>query len=227
VRLTTKPNAMVSKRGGHTDQLIDTLSRDVTPVRRLRPPLCRAGLWLAIVALISSIVVAKFASLQIVIVRAHRPAFDVELIAALVTGCLAVIAAFYLSLPDRPLRWALLPAPSFIVWWLASGTDCYGNWLEYRDGAWRIGESGHCFVFILGVGVPLSLTLLLALRRARPIAPRRVAVVGALGASSLTAFLLQFFHPFDLTLMDLAIHAIGVAVVVMVIASRPIRHIIR
>jgi hypothetical protein len=53
-----------------------------------------------------------------------------------------------------------------------------------------------------------------------------VAVVGALGASSLTAFLLQFFHPFDLTFMDLAIHAIGVAVVVMVIASHPMRHII-
>jgi hypothetical protein len=209
------------------DRLIDTLSRNVAPVRRLRPPLHRAGLWLAVVALIGGLVVAKFASLHIVMVRAQQPAFDVGLAAALATGCLAVIAAFYLSLPDRPLRWALLPAPTFIVWWLASGTDCYGNWLEYRDGAWRIGESGHCFLFILGIGVPLSLTLLLALRRARPIEPRRVAVVGALGASSLTAFLLQFFHPFDLTFMDLAIHAIGVAAVVMVIASRPIRRIIR
>jgi hypothetical protein len=208
------------------DRLIDTLSRNVTPVRRLRPPLYRAGLWLTIVALIGGLAVAKSASLHIVVVRAQQPAFDVGLVAALATGCLAVIAAFYLSLPDRPLHWALLPLPTFIAWWLASGTDCYGNWLEYRDGAWRIGESGHCFLFILGVGVPLSLTLLLALRRARPIAPVRVAVVGALGASSLTAFLLQFFHPFDLTFMDLAIHAMAIALVVMVIATRPMRRII-
>lgn len=211
---------------GATDRLIDTLSRNVTPVRRLRPPLRRACLWLAVFALISGLVVAQFASLHIVMMRAREPVFDVGLAATLVTGCLGVIAAFYLSLPDRSLRWALLPVPSFIVWWLASGTDCYGNWLEYRDGAWRLGDSGHCFLFILVVGVPLSLALLLALRRARPIAPQRVAVVGALGASSLTAFLLQFFHPFDLTFMDLVIHAIGVAAVVMVIASRPMRHII-
>jgi hypothetical protein len=82
-------------------------------------------------------------------------------------------------------------------------------------------------MFILGVGAPLSLALLLALRRARPIAPRRVAVVGALGTASLAAFLLQFFHPFDLTLMDLLIHAAGVAVVVTSMTSRPMRDIIR
>lgn len=210
-----------------TDQLIDTLTRNVLPVRRLRPPLLRAGLWLATVALVGGLIVARFANLHIVMVRAQQPVFDVAMVAALATGCFAVIAAFYLSLPDRPLLWALLPMPSFIVWWVASGAGCYSDWLEYRDGAWQIGESGHCLMFILGVGVPLSLALLLALRRARPIAPRRVTVVGALGAASLAAFLLQFFHPFDLTLMDLLIHAVGVAVVVTLMASRPARNMIR
>ena len=210
-----------------TDQLIDALSRNVVPVRRLRPPLLRAGLWLATVALVGGLIVARFANLHIVMVRARQPVFDVAMVAALATGCLAVIAAFYLSLPDRPLRWALLPMPSFIVWWVASGAGCYSDWLGFRDGAWQIGESGHCLLFILGVGVPLSLALLLALARARPIAPGRVAIVGALGAASLAAFLLQFFHPFDLTLMDLLIHAVGVAVVVTLMASRPARDMIR
>lgn len=210
-----------------TDQLIDTLSSNVAPVRRLRPPLLRAGLWLTTVALVGGLIVARFANLHIFMERARQPVFDVALVGALTTGCLAVIAAFYLSLPDRRLRWALLPMPSFIVWWVASGAGCYRDWLEYRDGAWQIGESGHCFMFILGVGVPLSLALLLALRRARPIAPQRVVVVGGLGAASLAAFLLQFFHPFDLTLMDLAIHAVGVAVVVTLMASRLARNMIR
>jgi hypothetical protein len=205
------------------DQLIDNLSRNVAPVNRLRPPLIRAAFWLGTFALISGLIVAKFADLHIVAVRAEQPVFIVALIAALATGCLAIIAAFYLSLPDRSLRWVLLPVPSLIVWLAASGAGCYSQWFEYRDGAWRIGESGHCFLFILGVGVPLSLALLLALRRARPIAPRRVAIVGALGAASLAAFLLEFFHPFEVTLMDLMIHALGVAVVVALMTSRPAR----
>jgi hypothetical protein len=43
------------------DQLIDTRSRNVTPVHRLLPPLLRANLWHATVALVGGLIVAKFA----------------------------------------------------------------------------------------------------------------------------------------------------------------------
>jgi hypothetical protein len=41
-----------------------------------------------------------------------------------------------------------------------------------------------------------------------------VALLGGLGAAALSALLLQFFHPFALTLVDLAVHFGAVAIVI-------------
>jgi hypothetical protein len=54
------------------------------------------------------------------------------------------------------------------------------------------------------------------LRHARPIAPLTVAVLGTLGVAATAAFILQFFHPFDVTVIDLALHLAAVAIVVSV-----------
>jgi hypothetical protein len=203
-----------------TDQLVEMLARNVVPVRRLKPPMIRAALCLGTIALLGAFVIFIFADLRVFATRARHAELDVELLGTFTTGCLAVIAAFQLSLPDRSLRWAFLPLPTLALWLGGSGAGCYRQWLIDRNGAWKLGESGHCFLFILGVGLPLGAALLLALRQARPIAPLRVAIMGGLGASSLAAFLLQFFHPFDVTMMDLTIHAVAVTLVVSVIAWR-------
>ena len=68
---------------------------------------------------------------------------------------------------------------------------------------------------ILGISLPVGISLLLLLRRARPLTPVSVAAVGGLGAAGIAAFLLQFFHPFDVTFMDLGVHAVAVGIVVM------------
>jgi hypothetical protein len=201
-----------------TDRLIETLARGVAPVKPLRPPMIRAALWLGTTALLGAFAIFAFADLGIFAARAEHLELDAELLGTFATGCLAVVAAFHLSLPDRPLGWAFLPLPSLALWLGGSGASCYRQWLIDRDGAWRLGESGHCLLFILGVGLPLGAALLLALRKAQPIAPLRVAVVGGLGASALAAFLLQFFHPFDVTMMDLTIHGVAVAIVVSALA---------
>jgi hypothetical protein len=78
------------------------------------------------------------------------------------------------------------------------------------------GESTGCFMFIAGVSVPLAAALFWMLRRAHPIAPLPVALLGTLGVAATAASLLQFFHPFDITLLDLAFHLAAVAFVVFV-----------
>ncbi len=180
----------------------------------------RAALWLGTVALLGAFVIFTFADLGVFVARARHAELDVELLGTLTTGCLAVIAAFHLSLPDRSLRWAFLPLPKLALWLGGSGASCYHQWLIDRDEAWRLGESSHCLLFILGVGLPLGAALLLALRKAHPIAPLRVAVIGGLGVAALATFLLQFFHPFDVTMMDLTIHAVAVAIVISIITWR-------
>jgi len=64
-------------------------------------------------------------------------------------------------------------------------------------------------------GAPLTLLLFFFLRRARPVAPGPVAWMGGLAAAGIAAFLLQFFHPFDVSVMDLLLHAAAVLCVLV------------
>ena len=197
-----------------TEGLIVGLTGDLKPVRRLRPPGLRAFLWLAAVGVLSGAFILVGADFSVFARRAADPKLAVELAGTLLTGILAVVAAFELSLPDRSAKWALLPVPSFLLWLGSSGYSCWRHWIVLGPEGWSVGETAHCFAWIIGFGVPLAIALLIALRRAHPLTPVRVAAMGGLGVASLAAFLLQFFHPFDVTVMDLGLHLAGVVVVV-------------
>ena len=95
---------------------------------------------------------------------------------------------------------------------------CLENGLGLGPAGDRLGESGGCFRFILMVSLPIAVTLLMVLRRARPLLPLRVALSGAIGVAALAAFVLMFFHPFEVTLIDLAMHALAVILVVALAA---------
>jgi len=199
-----------------TERLIERLAAEAEPVHRLRPPSLRAALWLLAVAAVAATGIAAFADLGVFARRAQDPKLVADMIATLVTGIAAVLAAFELSLPDRAPAWALLPLPPLGAWIATSGYNCYRHWIIFGPDGWELGESTHCFRFILSVSVPLGLTLWLLLRQARPLAPVRVAAVAGLGVAAIAATLLQFFHPFDVTLMDLSVHTVAIAIVIAV-----------
>jgi hypothetical protein len=199
-----------------TDDLIAELSASAAPVKRLAPPMMRAGLWLAAVAALAAGAIAWRSNLPAFAERASDPRLALELFATLATGVAGVIAAFHLSIPGRSRGWALLPAPFALLWIAVSGWGCVAFWPEQNRRGWALGQSHYCFVFLLAVGLPLGALLFFSLRRASPLQPRLVACVGAVGAAALAAFLLQFFHPFDVTVMDLATHVAALAVLIAV-----------
>ncbi|MDE2012754.1 MAG: DUF1109 family protein [Alphaproteobacteria bacterium] len=199
-----------------TDALIEQLAGAAKPVGRLRPPPVRAALWLAAVAVIGVATILLFSNLHVFARRVQDPKLVLELIGTLFTGIAGVVAAFYLSLPDRSRSWALLPLPPLALWIAASGYNCYRHWITYGPDGWQIGESAHCFVFILGVSAPLGAALYFVVRKAHPLDPVATAALGGAGVAGLAAFLLQFFHPFDVTFMDLGIHLAAVLVVTVV-----------
>lgn len=199
-----------------TERLIEALAGALQPVRRLRPPALRAALWLAAVALLLGLALLRFADWAAVGQRMATPRIALECAAAGLTGISAVFAAFVLSVPGRSPRWAALPLPAFALWLAVSGAGCLHNgWSLHGPGGF-VGDSAHCFGFIVGVSVPLSIGLFAVLRRARPIAPLPVAALGTLGVAALADFVLEFFHPFDVTVIDLALHLAGIAVVMLV-----------
>ena len=207
-----------------TDRVIARLMQEARPVRRLRPPLLRAALWLAAFAAGAAAAIMLFANMAVFHRRMVDPATAVELFGTLLTGLFAVIAAFEMSVPGRPRFWALLPAPALAIWLAGAGAGCWQSWFLHGGNGWAIGESWSCFAFIVGFGLPIAGALMWSLRAASPIDPLPVALLGALGASALAAFLLQFFHPFDITFMDLSVHAVAVLIVICVVTwrARPI-----
>ena len=195
------------------ERLIERLAEGAVPVRRLKPPMVRAVVWLTVVVAVAAVAILAFSNLDIFMRRAQDPKMLLELIATALTGILAVIAAFYLSLPDRSPAWALLPLPPFALWLASSGYNCYRHWITFGPDGWALGESADCFRFILLISIPLGVSLIWVLRRAFPLTPVRVALMGGLGVAALSASVLQFFHPFDVTFMDLGVHLVAVGLV--------------
>jgi hypothetical protein len=193
-----------------TNALIDQLAKELKPVKRLSPPWVRTLTWLGVVTALSLILILGFAHLGIFMQRIRDPKLMLEMSATLGTGILAVLAAFELSLPDRSLRWALLPAPSFVIWVGSSGYSCW----RHAISDYGAEEAPRCLAWIIGFGIPLGISLFIALRRSHPLDPGPVAAMAGLGAASIAAVLLQFFHPFDVTYIDLGLHMAGVFAIV-------------
>jgi hypothetical protein len=203
----------------NTDRLVETLAGQARPVEPLAPPLRRAALTLVPVALVGAVLVLMLGDVRGMAARyAGREALmAVEMGAMLATALLGVTGAFMLSVPGRSRRWLLAPLPTFLLWFATSGLGCVGDLAHFGPDGWRLG-SADCLVFILSAGVPIGGLMLWRLSRARPINPFPVALLGGLGAAALAAFLLQFFHPFGLTVVDLGLHFVAVLIVVALAA---------
>ena len=198
------------------DSLIDRLAAEVRPVRPLRAPALRAVMALAAIVVAASFAVAMLGDVAELRDRyAGREALlALEMAAMLATAVLAIVAAFFVSIPGRSKRWIAAPIPFFAVWLLVSGLGCYGDFVRRGGVEWELGESMHCLSFILATSAVLAPLLVWRLARAKPIDPLPVALLGGLGVAASSAFVLQFFHPFTVTFIDLAVHLVAILVVV-------------
>jgi len=195
-----------SGEGRTTEQLIARLAQGLAPVRPLAPPVTRALAWLGGFALLAATLVAWKHALPRFLVHVAPLTNSLECAATLLTGITAVVAAFHLSLPDRSPLWRWAPLPPLALWLASSGLGCLQHGLGLGPAGKRFGESPGCFLFIVGTSVPLAAVLFAVLRRSRPLEPLPVAFTGALGVAALAAFVLQFFHGFDTTVIDLVFH---------------------
>lgn len=209
-----------------TDQLIDLLSSNMKPVAPLRPPLARAGMTLAAMVLLGGLAFLMLQESNPLQSRGpgREGLVALEMLAMLATGVLAVTAAFFLSIPGRSRSWLAAPVVPLAAWLLLSGAGCYGDLVRNGPAGWQFGHSMDCLVFIVGASLLLSTPLVWRLSRAKPIDPLPVAALGGLGTAALAAFLLQFFHPFAVTFIDLAVHIVAIlfVVAVMSLLKRPL-----
>ena len=201
-----------------TPDLIDTLVESATPVRRLRPPLVRAGLWLLLAAAILVLLCVAHGLRTDIAMRLRQPVFVVSMMAALATGILAAIAAFRLSLPEGS-RWGLLlPAPALAIWVSTIGYGCLTDWVSIGPDGVRMGEAARCFATLLLTSMPLAIAMLVMLRHAALLRPTAVSAAGGLAIAAMTAFALSLIHDLDATMMIL-IWNLGTAAIIAGLAS--------
>ena len=186
-----------------TPELIDILVECATPVRRLRPPLVRAGLWLAFAGLILALVAIGHGVRTDLAARLHEPTFAASIAAALATGILAAMAAFAISLPDRSRWWLLLPLPALAVWIATIGYGCFVDWVSVGPDGIRLGEELRCLALLVLTSVPLAIALAAMLRYAALLRGGAVAMMGGLAVAAITATALSLFHDHDATVMIL------------------------
>lgn len=196
------------------DRLIGELAGTLRPVRRLPPPWLRAAGWLVLVAAIGG-ALACFANLDAVRDRlATVPDMWLAVLGSTLTALLAAVAAFQTSVPDRSPSWAWLPVPAALLWIGASGLGCLRSWIVPGTHEANMTEARGCLVFIVCLSLPLSVVLVMMLRRACPLRPGLTATLGGLASAAAAATLLNLFHPYDAAATDLVIHAIAIAAVV-------------
>jgi hypothetical protein len=200
------------------DALIRQLTGDLVPVKPLAPPFWRALIWIAVVAAIAF--VAAMATDRHAV--AHRlmaePDMWLAVVGSTLTAMLAAYAAFQLCLPDRSSYWALLPLPPALLWIAASGAGCLRVLRIADTRPPTVGDERDCLIIIIALSIPLSLLLLVMLRKGHTLLPGLTTLTAGLAAAAASATLLMFFHPFDATASDLIAH--GVAVIIVVACVR-------
>jgi hypothetical protein len=186
-----------------TPDLIASLAANATPVRRLRPPVMRAACWLLLAAVVLTLLAVNQGIRPDLVQRLQEPAFAVSMAASLLTGVLAAIAAFLVSLPDRSRLWLLLPVPALILWLSNIGYQCLTQWAAIGPDGMSFGEAARCFATLALTSLPLSLAMLVMLRYAAPLRPTAATFMGSLAVAAITATALSLFHVIDATVMIL------------------------
>jgi hypothetical protein len=202
-----------------TPELVAALVARAEPVRRLRPPLQRAAVWLLVAALVLLALGVLNGPRPDLSERLRQPIFTVMLLASLSTGILAAIAAFHLSLPDRSRRCLWLPVPALVLWASTIGVGCLTNWVRIGPGTLTFGTTVECLATVMMTSLPLSVILVLMLRHAARLDPVAVAVTGGLAVASIAATAVSVLHPLEATVLVL-LWSLGLAALTVALAVR-------
>src|SRR5262245_51958797 len=113
-----------------TDQLIDSLTAKLQPVKPLRKPALRAALWSGFATLVIAAIAMVGGSAADLAHAMTEASFLAPLAGSWLTGVTAALAAFHVSLPDRSRRWLWLPVLPVLLWGTGFAVTCVTNFGE-------------------------------------------------------------------------------------------------
>ncbi|WP_260928173.1 DUF1109 domain-containing protein [Novosphingobium sp. 9] len=185
------------------DTLIDALSADAGPVRRIAPVWQRLLLWIPLA------LVLGFAGSRL----AYRPGTDwtgtlawlafANIALSLTLGFASFAAALSASVAGRSLRLGGAVLAGLGAAWL--GLSVFT--MNLPAPLHVMPEHGaSCFFFVLSAGIPMVAIAILALRRTRALKPARSLALAGTAIAFLSFGLLGFCHPVELSPVDFLTH---------------------
>ena len=180
----------------NTSDLIRVLAAHAAPVRPFQP-LWRAVLWIALAVAILALVLVLHGVRTDLQERLGDPVFVLGLTGTLLTGAIAAVAAFELSLPDRPTIWAWAPVPAVVLWQSAIAYRCLSGWVSLEPSAMRAGAVAALVLIVPSLAFPM----LVMLRHAAFHCRTSIAVTSALAVAGLSAAVLSLLHNVEASLI--------------------------
>jgi hypothetical protein len=178
-----------------TDQLIDRLVADVTPVRRLLNPTERAALWTALALVAVALGVTWFGIRHDIATAWLEPGVLARIALLASTMWLSIVTAFRLSIPGGETR-------AFARWWpLALLGVLTAISAAEVVAAWTIGEAGSpfgswtCVRKVAFVGAVPAIVSVALITRGFAVEPRWTALLGVLAAGAAGALTSELACP--------------------------------
>jgi len=179
----------------NTDQLIDRLVADVTPVRRLLKPTERAALWTAMALVAVAFGVAWFGIRHDIATAWLEPGVLARIALLASTMWLSIVAAFRLSVPGGETR-------AFARWWpIALLGVLTAISAAELVAAWAVGAAGSplrswtCVRKVAFVGTVPAIVSIVLISRGFAVEPRWTAILGVLAAGAAGALTSELACP--------------------------------
>ena len=189
-----------------TDEVIEHLTADLKPVRRMISPVLGAVLWLTASTAFIGVLVWHHGMRPDIERLLGETEYRTLLVACVMTAALGALATFVVSLPGRATRWALLPLPGVVLWLSSAGIGCYSDWVRAGSDGLVLGTSFSCMGWIMAASLPPVALLIVMIRHAAFVRPRLTLCLGMLSTAALASAGLMMFHEIDATLMILVWH---------------------
>lgn len=177
------------------NKTIDNLCSELKPCCRMKSPWWRSLLWMTI-AISYVVAIALMVGIQPnTMERMHQHNFVFEIAISLITGIVASIATFMLSVPDsRRMEWLYpIPMTLFLVHMMWMLIRFYIEGFGIVPGEWF----SHCWMDALVMaGLPAGVVLFL-IRKGATCRPRLLAINAILAVTSFSWIGMRMVCPFE------------------------------
>lgn len=215
-----------------TEELIESLARDLEPVRRLWHPWLRAAVWVAATGLYLVGLVLMMSPSGLPVMDLADTRFTLEQIASLLFGVTAGVAALSTVVPGYSVRVLLAPIVAGGFWVAMVLVGCAQDVMRYGARI-PLETDWPCVAAILIGALPPAAALGLMLRRGAPLMPLPTLALAGLSAAALanvgaclvrihdTSMTVLLWHGSTLLLLCVAAGALGTSVLQWTSSAAP------